>query len=785
MKAGFARKFITILAGMINAIIMPAQDIPIMPHDPAVKCVVLPDGLTCYVAVNQSSKGFADFALVNRDYSGNDRVCLLEDVAVGLETVLDSTLIRLMRKVAEDKMPADQAVIISGDVDASSVLTKLRHMSFMIDSSERSPSPEYVWDGESKVKASCVADSLKGLSFVSFEWEAPRAPASYMNTVQSVLYDKTTWEFGNVACRNIRRSLRKQDVPVAEVSYSRSDYTGGCSHEKHRVEVVVDEADAGTARNMAVSVLAALDRGEARADDVSIAYADYLLFLERSAADPVVDNSRYVKMCRDAFLYNFPLAREKERHALLMSKDVSEEVRTDMFSRIVSSLLDVDLEYDALEVPGEKIMLSDTLSLPDLSSKNKVRGSRKDAFSGGNMWTFANGVKVIYKKMPTGRKLYYSLSLDGGFGNIEDLRRGEGECMSDYLDCCWIAGMKGSYFKNLLKLSGMTMDTHVNMFNTVISGKVEDRNATLLMKALLAVANMRSLDDAESGYYVRSENLRRRMLAGSDVRAFVDNIMCPDFIYTSCKTGDVLGDDVFVKADKLFADLTSGMNDGVLVIVGDMDEDKLRKLLQASVGGFKVKKSASRRPSMPYHPVSGWSSYSVEGQKDMAVMAVSGRLPMTAANHFASEMAAMILERKANEVLSGSGLEVRLSYSRAIYPDERFSVMLYMSGSCAREDMAKLRDVLSDCAMNVDASDLASCKAYMKNAYALRMNTPDYWLRVIPLRHLEGKDFTTGYASKIDAVSADQVKAVFKVLEDGAGVEYIINKHNTTCITEQ
>ena len=79
--------------------------------------------MNIYVAVNQSAKGFADFALVNRDYSGNDRVCLLEDVAVGSETVLDSTLIRLMRKVAEDKMPADQAVIISGDVDASSVLT--------------------------------------------------------------------------------------------------------------------------------------------------------------------------------------------------------------------------------------------------------------------------------------------------------------------------------------------------------------------------------------------------------------------------------------------------------------------------------------------------------------------------------------------------------------------------------------------------------------------------------------------------------------------------------------
>jgi hypothetical protein len=42
------------------------------------------------------------------------------------------------------------------------------------------------------------------------------------------------------------------------------------------------------------------------------------------------------------------------------------------------------------------------------------------------------------------------------------------------------------------------------------------------------------------------------------------------------------------------------------------------------------------------------------------------------------------------------------------------------------------------------------------------------------LRHLDGKDLTTGSASRIDAVKAADVKAVLELLEDGSKVEYVI-----------
>ena len=769
-------KIITIAAGVFFTTIMPAQELSLLPQDPAVKCGVLPNGLSCYVTANASSEGIADFALVRRDYTGNETVFSLEDVLTSAEQSVDSTLLLIMKQVEADAVPADQAVVVSGDVDAASVIMKLKYMSLMIASSAPSPLPDYKWEGDGKLNVSSVRDTLKGLSTVRCEWNAARAPWEYMNTVQSAIYEKAVWEMGKVAQMWIRRNLRELGVPVADVMFRYSGNVRGVVDEKLAVEVTVALRDEMVAENQMLAVLSALDQGNVADSDLLLAENEYMLSLERLSGRPVIDNGEYVRMCTDAFLYNRPLSGARERLGYFVSKDVPARSRKKIFTGIVSALLDVASLTDTVAQVSSGIMLSDTLALPGMGVKQKVKSSRKDPFSGGVVWTFANGFKVIYKKMPTGRTLYYSLSLNGGYANVDDLCRGEGAYMSDFIDNSWICGMRGREFKDLLQLSGMTMKSRVNLHNTVISGQVKDRNAGLMMKGILAVAGGCKVDTASVKYYVESESLSQLVHKGKDVRAALDSLMCPGYRYTSFKTEEGLQESTLDKAEILFESLVFKMNDGILVIVGDMSESELKKLLQMYVGGFKVKSVASRRPSLQYRPMSSWMEYSVEGYRNAAVVAVSGMVPMTASNHFAAEIAAMMMERKVKERFADRNIAVRLSYARNIYPDERFSIFVMMEGDCSQEDAAEIRKVLGECSRDLDERIIQAYKNYVKNAYALQMQNPEYWMRVIPLRHMEGKDFTTGYAAKIDAVTTAQVKDIFKTLEDGAGVEYIIKE---------
>jgi hypothetical protein len=221
--------------------------------------------------------------------------------------------------------------------------------------------------------------------------------------------------------------------------------------------------------------------------------------------------------------------------------------------------------------------------------------------------------------------------------------------MSDYLDLCNISGMKARDFKRTLLLVGITMRQQVNLSNIMISGEVRDGNAPLLMKALLAVANERSQNQEDVAYYLESEKLRLRYTP-ADVRTVIDSLMCPDYRYSPYKSYGNVSEDFAARAEGLFARMSSKMNDGVLVLVGDMDEADLRKAVMPYVGGFRTTEGFSRRTVVQYQPVSGSMTYNVDGPYDMMMVALSERLPMTADNYMAAEADAMVMKMAAAAV---------------------------------------------------------------------------------------------------------------------------------------
>ena len=179
MSSGY-RQIFTVLATLLLAITMPAQEIPVLPDDPSVLKGVMPDGMAYYLVSNPTDKGAADFALVQKtgymsvpdSLSGrineiarealkelprfrpsdthsflsrhgiapgrsgyvkvteDATVFRLENVSLSDGTaVLDSALLMLMdiadrASWSQDEVlrnwyaPADQAIIVSGDIDA-------------------------------------------------------------------------------------------------------------------------------------------------------------------------------------------------------------------------------------------------------------------------------------------------------------------------------------------------------------------------------------------------------------------------------------------------------------------------------------------------------------------------------------------------------------------------------------------------------------------------------------------------------------------------------------------
>ena len=770
-------RLLALASGLVFSTIVPifAQNLPLLSEDPAVQCAVMPDGLSCYVADNPYVKGFADYALVCRE-SGKT-LFGLKDVPTIDGGIADSTLIRIMYKVEALGKPSGLAVIACGDLRADEVLKKLRYMSFMIPASEHVQRLEISDLEHTPVTFGVCVDSSKCLATASAQWTAPRTPDALLATTQPVIYDKAVHEMGTIVESRVRKTLRDRGVPVADVSFRYAGVQQTMSGETFAMEVTVADTCIADAENALKAALASVDAYGASSSELVLAEKVYFDHLQGQVNGYDRTNAAYVQMCVRACLINTPLSGSAQSLAYLRSKDVSPKDRERIFSGISSALIDLPAG-DSIADSKAYFSASDTMAFPSIGPKVGMRLSKKEHLSGGVVWTFSNGFKVVYKKMPTSGVLHYTLALSGGYGDIKDLAKGEGAYISDYLRFCNISGMKARDFANVLTLSGITMDAQVNLSNVMISGEVRDGNVALLMKALLAVANERTSDEDAFAYHVECERLRL-IHAPADLRGVTDSLMCPDYRYSSYKSAGDIPVGLVEKAENLFARMASKMNDGVLVLVGDMYESDLRKAILPYVGGFRTREAASRKTIVNYQPMSGNMTYTVDGDQDAVVMNISTRMPMTAENYMAAEVASMVLKHIAEKAVAPYGVSLQMEYARRIYPEDRLSIMIMAQGEGAipQEVLSVLRRAVAEASgAELDATYVNACKEYLKHKYAVQMKEPTYWLHAVAMRYLDGKDYTTGCASKIDAVSAEDIRKILRLLDKGSRIEYITNR---------
>ena len=845
MKSGL-RQIFAIVPAILFSIIMPAQELPVMPADPSIVSGVLPNGMSYFIAPNSSYKGVADFTLVQKsglenisDESGR-AVMIARDALVRLprlgsvpphrfftshgsspgaegyvsvtddatvfrfrdvrlsdgKAVLDSAILVMMDLVdrvsfTDDAFmkkwysPADQAVVIAGDVDPKVVASRLEAMSYMtpaVPSAERvNPVSEAVPEVETEDRGS--------LNTVSLSWVSGRVPREYMNTVQPVIFDMSVDMLGKLIVRRLKAALKAQDIPFAQVSYRHNSTDRRPYDDVFTVTATVEDGLVEKATGVMAGIMRSIDEDGVGLDEYLWAESYYSSNLKRMADNCIVENSDLTDRCVSSFLYNASPASPKQLYAFHRSRNLPDTVRCRLFNDVASALLyPLDIAADPTVFQPSYDMEADTSAFSGYGPKVRIKSSRKDHLSGGSIWTFSNGFKVVFRNMPSAGDVYYTLALNGGYTGIPDLGEGEGAFLSDIFGLSDIAGMPGDEFKELLLRHGITMEMRVTMSNTLIKGNLPKERISLLMKSLLAFANGRSLAEDRYAYYRKCENLSLKYSQDlyASRRTAIDSIMCPDFRYSPFRSEGRLTDSFCAKSDRFLSEQMQKMNDGVLVIAGDIGEETLKKTLLEYVGGFRTSDAAVRRPVMRYQPVSGWSTYTVEGEVNAVDVALSARMPLTARNCLAADLAILILERNLTESLADSGMAFDISYECRIYPEERLNVLVsvfegnedgFASGMepvGSIEVLSAVRRVLSDLdPQDIGDEEFKNFKAYLKNSISLQMNDPDYWTDAVTVRHLDGKDVTTGYAANIDALGKDDVRRIFDILENGCKVEYV------------
>ena len=853
------------VAGLLLAMILPAQELPVLAPDKAVKAGMLPNGTCYYVVSNPTIKGLVDFALVQRTGTENiedtasyravseARKTLMSgfftshgavpgrhgfvkvkdnstefrfnDVLVSTEEAMDSalyTLLSMVGRIADTEdgfvrrwySPSDQAVIIAGDVDTAKVPDKLKMLSYMTPSFPSSARKAYTWE-ERDAEYFRQKDEERALASFTATWYSARTPRWYMHTIQPAIYEMYLAELGMVSEEYVAKALRSRGIPYADVSAVHTGSLQTSGDEAFSVSVHVSPDDFAEAVRTVSSVMSGIDAGMTAINDLARIRRTYMDGIRNLSTEPVFSNSEYVDRCIKAFLYNGSLATLRTKVDFLDRRHIPDTTDLRLFNNISSALLDSGKNLRVSYVSGlaeDEVKAIFESSWADPSgppvrsmvygpddigdhvgkdSRVKLRMERTDYMSKGREWTFDNGFKVVFKQLPTGGGIYYNLALNGGFGAIEDLEKGEGGYISDYFMLSRIDGMPAEDFIEVLASEGMSMDVHVGLNTMMLSGSADRDNPEFMLKSLLAVMNGRTPDDDAVRYYESCEPVRHQLRKGTsaEMTAKVNDIMCPGYDHVSYKMFETLPEGLSGKAERFFMNQAAKANDGVLIIVGDIGEDLLKKVLLDHVGGFKVIDRAFRRSLVRYQPSSGWSTYTVDGAENRVDVALSVPLALTSANFMSSEIVSMLLKKILSDAVAETGMCVSVSHECRVYPNERVNFHISLSevspegladdldGPDPMGALAKVRMVLSGVGgMYVDEEDVEAFKAQLKDGMNMEMKVPFYWLNAISRRHLAGKDFTTNHEAHIDSVTADRVKAILSAMNDGTRVEYIVTR---------
>lgn len=807
--------------------IVPAQTLPQLPTDPSVQLGALGSGVQYYLVKDVSKAGYAQMTVVQQadPLTPAKRAALssrflsrmgvapgpegfleekdgatfyrFADVPVYRTEVLDSMLLLCFKQIAP--VPSRQAIIVTGDIDPAEVQQKLTIFSLMVPRLPAATVPEpYSWKNRPAPRVQTYAGED---SWIEVSYESPRIPAAQMNTAQAIVTDLFGAEFQVLLRHRLERRLRSAGIPCADIRFSSLRSADHSGNEQYSVRLKVRPQDRDAALFELAQVLGSLDA--AGVSPQEFVQAKEILYPLIAAGS----SRSYTDRCVAHFLYGANLAPAQERLRLFARKNIAENQETRLYNNYASAMLgqlanltlgyggvdtlDVDqvlFDYNLGYLMGEVIRdtadyswrPADTLGLEVSPARIRIMHEKADPVSGGTLWTFSNGVRVLFKPFPGSGMFNYSLVLNGGLSLIPDLQAGEGGHIASMLGLYDVAGLSAPDFRDLLEVNGITLDADVQLSAMTLSGSAPSGKLALLLKTFIGLAETRQANTDEFARYSQVQALQE--LSRDDL---LYSQLNPGFRYSSRKGS--LTPNTQRKAESYYADRFSRLNDGVLILSGDLEEGVVKRLLSRYLGAFPAIRGTVGRRAVEFRPKNGTVTVTGHDAPRGIYILMDGPGVMTSDNFYLSMAAARALRATLIRHLAPYGYTADVRTGYMTQPQERFRLFVTcrplpaeslpadVAGASVGSALTAVRAAIAEASgCQASATDVDAWKSGIRAQIQGALSRQDGFVTTLSVRYAVNKDITTRYEESISAISPSRICSFMSALSSGGRVEYLV-----------
>ena len=738
--------------------------------------------------------------------------CTLIGRQESLETFKPESLVNFYRTWYH---PGNQAVIVVGDVDVDRTEAKIKEIFSVIPKCENPQPKEHltVPDNAEPI-VGIITDPETTNPSLEMVWKSEAMPETYNATVVGEMNDLL----------KVLVSLVMQERFADITSKPDSPYLSGSLSVSQLLYEDIDAVDAMVALKEDAMIegfkafyteVERMKRFGFGDDELQRAKDQILTIMENAVKQaPTRKNPEFVRPLISNFFDNDPYMEPEVE--LEVVKQILAQVNAQVLSMLANQMItDNNLivlysgpEKEGLATPTKEQLLAaiDEVKASDIQpmegeeiaseflDPSVLKGAKskkaKTALYGSTQWMLGNGVKVIF--LPTEYKkdeILFDLYKDGGMSLIPDAEMAsfDSNIISLFKSNSGVAGFSGTQVAKMLTGKSLTVNPYLNSLDHGIEGKATRKDLETALQLVYLFFTQPRFDQDEYDNGINQIKAVLPNLEGQPNYKLQKELY--KVLYNDSPRQQMISQEIVDAAslqtlEKYYRILFNDAAGATLVVVGDIDIDTLKPLLEKYIGsipkGKKALKWADDGVRIPKGRIEDIFAVDMQTPMSTVVQIHSAYLPYTAERKAALDAISYILDiRYTNSLREDEGgtygASTNVGFSRR--PEER--VMCQVVFACRPSLCDKLRslaiDGINDLAANGPTDEeLTSAVLNLKKNLPERRLTNSYWQSAIESYQLYGHNVDVENEAAINALTKEKIQAVLQeVLSQGNLIEVV------------
>jgi len=717
--------------------------------------------------------------------------------------------------------PDMQAVIVVGDVDMDRTEAKIKEIFSIIPKCENPQPKEHLSlpDHDDPI-VGIVTDPETTSPSVEMLWHSEAEPETLNSTIVGQMSDYLKAIIGNIMYERFNDITSKPDSPYLGASFGFGDLIYE-DIEAQMGEVALKEDNLLEGFKAFYTELERMKLYGFGDDEVNRAKANIINSLENAVKKaPTRRNSEFIRPLISNFFDNEPYMEPEAE--LQMVQQVFAGINAQILSMVTGQLLgDKNLvllysgpEKEGLKTPTAEELLAaiaevkasdiQPLSGEEIASEfldpSALKGSKskkaKKTIYDATQWNLKNGVKVIFLPTEyTKDQILFDLYKDGGRSLIptEDIASFDDNIIQLFQNNSGVAGFSGTQLSKMLTGKTLSVSPYLGSLEHGISGSASQKDFETALQLLYLMFTEPRFDRDEYDNGINQIKAVLPNLTGQPnykLQKELYKVLYNDNPRRTMISQETLDAASLETLEKYYRKLFNDAAGATFLVVGDIDMDTLKPLVEKYVGsipkGKKALKWADDGLRVQKGAIEDIIAVDMQTPMSTVVQVHSAYLPYTAERDAALDALSYIMDiRYTNSLREDEGGTYGASCNAGFTRRPEEYILFQVVFACRPSLCDKLRDLalqgLRDLAENGPTDEEVSSAVLnlQKNIPESRLRN-SYWQNAIERYLLYGHDSDAENEAAVNALDKAKIQKVAQeLLSQGNFVEMVMKPANT------